>query len=95
MSEYMEIETEIDDEFPDHIYFYTNMPLTRPDAPAERYESAEEMAEGSALAQALTAVEGVLTLELEGTEMTVIRDLEAPEHAIVADISAVLKDFFL
>ena len=95
MSEYIEIETEIDDDDLSLIYFYTNLPLISEEGGVERYDSAAEMAEGSALAQALAAVDGLVSLRLEGRDLTVRRVWEAVEHAVVADVSAVLKDFFL
>ena len=92
MSEYIEIETELSDD-PAVIYFYTNLALA--EEGAEAYESAEAMAEGSPVAQALAYVDGIRHLRLDGREMTVTRDLDTPQHIIVAEISAALKDFFL
>lgn len=95
MSEYVEIEVEIDEDSPETIYFFTNQPLTRPGAPAEHYSSPAAMAEGSALAQALAVVEGLTGLTLEGEDLTAVRLSDTPEFAIIADISAVIRDFFL
>jgi hypothetical protein len=94
MSEYIEIETEISEEDPTHIWFYTNLPLTAV-AQSEQYHSYDELAEGSPLAQALVLVPGIEMLRLEGADLLLVRDLEVPEHALIADVSAVLKDFFL
>ena len=92
MSEYIEIETELSDDG-QTMYFYTNLQLT--EAGAEEYESPAAMEEGSPVAQALSVVSGVAYLCLDGNDMVVRREPEAPWHIIVADTSAVLKDFFL
>lgn len=95
MSEYIEIESELDDENTAVIHLYTNLPLTTAASGVEEYFSYEEMAEGSALAQALVIIEGIEELRIEGHDMVIVRDFETPEHALIADISAALKDFFL
>ncbi len=95
MSEYIEIEAETDEEEPAVIHFYTNLPLSGGEGGGEDYDSPAAMAVGSALAQALAAVEGITALRIAGSDLTVWRELEAAEYAIVADVSAVLKDFFL
>ncbi len=92
MSEYIEIEAEMSDD-PAVITFYTN--LTLAEEGVEEYDSTEAMEEGSPVAQALAYVEGIRRLRLDGREMTVTRDLDAPQHIIVAEVSAALKDFFL
>ncbi|MDX1688722.1 MAG: hypothetical protein R3248_12120 [Candidatus Promineifilaceae bacterium] len=92
MSEYIEIEAEMSDD-PAVIIFYTN--LTLAEEGVEEYDSVEAMEEGSPVAQALAYVEGICHLRLDDREMTVTRDLEAPQHIIVAEVSAALKDFFL
>lgn len=92
MSEYIKIETELSDD-PAVIYFSTNLALA--EEGAEEYESAEAMEEGSPVAQALAYVDGIRHLRLDGQQMTVTRDLDTPQHVIVAEISAALKDFFL
>jgi hypothetical protein len=92
MSEYIEIETERSDD--GHVmYFYTNLRLTEDGG--ESYESVEMMEEGSPIAQALSLVEGIVHLRIEDSELVITRDPEVPWHAIVADVSAVIKDFFL
>jgi hypothetical protein len=92
MSEYIEIETESSDDGRT-MYFHTNLRLAV-EGP-ETYASAEAMAEGSPLAQMLAVVEGITRLEITDSDMVVTRAREAPWHSIVADISAVLKEFFL
>jgi hypothetical protein len=92
MSEYIEIETEPGGD-PGEMVFNTNLQLAPEEA--ERYDSPAEMDEGSPLAQALTPIDGITALRIEGRKMTVSRDLAVPWHVIVAEISAALKDFFL
>lgn len=92
MSEYIEIETELSDDG-EEMFFYTN--LTLAEGAAEQYDSPAAMEEGSPVAQALAVIEGIARLEIEGSEMAVIREPNAPWHVIVADVSAALKDFFL
>jgi phosphatidylserine/phosphatidylglycerophosphate/cardiolipin synthase-like enzyme len=92
MSEYIEIETEFGDDGRS-LFVTTNLSLT--DGTIETYASLEEMAEGSPLAQALSVIDGIEHLTINGRAMTLIRDPEAPWHHLVADISAALKDFFL
>ena len=95
MSEYMEIEAEVDEDDPQQIHFYTNLPLSPAGSPVQRYQSYEALEEGSAVAQALTMVDGICALMINGSEMTVVRAMETPEHGLIADISAVIKEFFL
>ena len=92
MSEYIEIETELSDDG-EEMYISTNLTLAEDEA--EVYESAAAMEEGSPVAQALAMIEGIVQLRLEGGDMVITRDPDAPWHAMVADISAALKDFFL
>ena len=91
MSEYIEIETEIGDN--GRLYISTNLPLS--DGEAETYDSHTAMAEGSPVAQALSVIEGILCLHIHHKEMVVDSDPEIGLHVIVAEITAVLKDFFL
>ena len=93
MSEYIEIETELSDDGR-RIYFYTNLPLTT-EGEKEQYASVAEMEEGSPVAQALATQEGIAMLEIEGDEMVIVPESDAPWHVIVSDVSAALKDFFL
>lgn len=92
MSEYIEIETELSDNG-EEMLFYTN--LTLAESEAEQYDSPAAMEEGSPVAQALAVIEGIARLQIDGSEMAIIREPSAPWHAIVADVSAALKDFFL
>ncbi|MEM7330464.1 MAG: NifU N-terminal domain-containing protein [Chloroflexota bacterium] len=92
MSEYIEIETEPSDD-QEVMYFYTNLRLT--DQAEEVYESVEAMEEGSAVANALAVVEGIETLKIEPSDLTVSKHPDAEWHAIVLDVTAVIKDFFL
>jgi hypothetical protein len=92
MSEYIEIETEIGDDDVS-IVISTNLKLA--EEGIEEYDSAEAMEEGSPLAQSLSVVEGIVRLRIEAQDMIVTRDLQVPWHAIVADLLAALKDFFL
>jgi len=92
MSEYVEIRTELSDNS-NVIHMFTNLRLTV-EGP-EEYDSAEAMEEGTPIAQALSVVQDVLRLRLDGTELAITRAPGAPWHMIVADVSAVLRDFFL
>ena len=92
MSEYIEIETELSDDG-EEMYIYTN--LTLGEGEAEQYTSPAAMEEGSPVAQALALLEGIVELQIDGSDMTIIRDSDFPWHVIVADVSAALKDFFL
>lgn len=91
MSEYIEIETEISDDNSE-LYVYTNLSLSETE---EIYHSIEEMEEGSPIAQALAGCDGIAVLEIDGGDMTIQRTDDAAWHAIVTDLSAMLKDFFL
>ncbi len=92
MSEYIEIETETGDD--GMILFHTNLPLTAKGR-EEIYESPEALDEGSPVAQALSVVTGIEALTMSGGELAVAAAADADWHAIVADITAALKDFFL
>ena len=92
MSEYMEIETEIDDDGLT-MHISTNLRLT--DGEPEEYDSLAAMEEGSPVAQALSVIDGIAHLTIDGQNMTLVRDPDAPWHSLVGDISAALKDFFL
>lgn len=93
MSEYIEIETELNEDDPRQIYVYTNLTLATGEA--EVYHSRAEMEEGSPVAQALAIIEGIEALRLEEDEMLITRKAEADWHVIAADVSAALTDFFL
>lgn len=95
MSEYMEFEVELDEDDPTVIYLTTNLQLAD-EGTAEQYASPEAMLVGSAVAQALgAAVSGLRQLTITPHELVLVREMETAEHALVADVSAVLKDFFL
>ena len=92
MSEYIEIETELNDDN-SVLNVYTNLQLN--EGEAEQYHSSEELEEGSPVAQALSALEGITHLKIQGSDLTVQRHPDAAWHVIISDISAALKDFFL
>jgi hypothetical protein len=92
MSEYIEISTEEGDDA-DSLYIFTNLRLT--DGEVEEYDSTDEMELGSPLSQALSVVSGLRYIRLDNDELFVQRQPDADWHAIIEDISAVLKDFFL
>ncbi len=92
MSEYMEIETELSDD-EGTLNVYTNLRLN--EGNIEQYHSYEELEEGSPVAQALSVIEGIAYLEIQGNDIIVRRDPNAAWHVIISDISAALKDFFL
>ena len=92
MSEYIEIETELSDDG-EQMEIYTNLSLAVEGV--EEYESVEEMAEGSPVAQALAMIDGITRLHIEEGDMIVAKLPDTPWHVIVSDISAALKDFFL
>ena len=92
MSEYIEIIPEEGDDA-DSLYLFTNLRLT--EGQIEEYESPEAMELGSPVAQALSAVDGLRFIRLDNGDIFVRRQPYADWYAIVEDISAVLKDFFL
>lgn len=92
MSEYMDIETELGDG--GVILFHTNLKLTT-DGVEEFYDSAAELDEGSPVAQAMVVVEGIGTVWMSGGEMAITTQPDADWHALIADVTAALKDFFL
>ena len=92
MSEYIEIESESTDN-PSVMIVHTNLALSV--AGPERYVSVDSMEEGSAVAQALAMIEGIVTLQIAAHDLVVEYDDETPWHNIEAEISAALKDFFL
>ena len=92
MSEYMEIETEIDD---DDLTMHISTNFRLADGEPEEYDSLAALAEGSPVAHALAMIDGIAHLTIDGHNMTLVRDPEAPWHNLIGDISAALKDFFL
>ncbi len=92
MSEYTSINTEATDD-PDVLIILTNQQLTLEDE--EVYLDASFGEEGSPLAQALFAIEGLDALTIEGKDLIVKRNPAVAWHILVDEISAALKDFFL
>jgi hypothetical protein len=91
MSEYIEIETEIGDN--GRLYISTNLPLG--EGEPETYDSVEAMEEGSPVAQALAVVEGIRLLHISHNDLVIETDVAVGVHVVVAEVTAVLKDFFL
>lgn len=92
MSEYIDIQTDSGDE-PHTLIFMTNVLLA--EGEPERYDSVTALEEGSPLAQALAVVPGLHQVRLDSREMVVTYHPDVPQHIIVADVSAVIRDFFL
>jgi len=92
MSEYIEIDSEPTD-IPNVVLVRTNLRLAVGDP--EYYQSVQAMAEGSAVAQALAPIEGLVTLRIEAHDLVVEHDVDVPWHFIETEIAAALKDFFL
>jgi hypothetical protein len=92
MSEYIEIRSESTDT-PNVVVVRTNLALTTGDS--EVYESTLEMSEGSAVAQALAMIDGLVSLQIEAQDLVVRHDNDTPWHLVEAEIAAALKDFFL
>ncbi len=92
MSEYITIQTEYGDD-PDQVKLMTNLKLA-PEGP-ESYANREEGDEGSPLAQTLFGIEGLAALDIEGGVLSVHREPDVEWPALIDDITAALKDFFL
>lgn len=92
MSEYIEIEIEELDN-PRLLQIHTNLQLSE-DA-IEIYNSPAGMEEGSPVAQILAYIEGIEQLQLANQTMTITRHPDTPWHIIVAEVSAIIKEFFL
>jgi hypothetical protein len=92
MSEYIEIDVEESDDS-NVIVLVTNLRLAE-DGP-EQYEGAAEMEEGSALAQFLSPIAGIVRLKIEDDQLEIVRAPETAWHSIIEDISAAIKEFFL
>lgn len=93
MSEHIEIEAELDDDGRT-IIFQTNLRLSGAEE-VEHYATAAALTEGSPVAQAFASVDGIATAELAGSLLTITCDPAADVHAVAADVSAALKEFFL
>ena len=91
MSEYIEIEAELDDGV---LVFTTNLPLTA-DGREETYDSTAALEEGSPVAQALSLVPGIATLTMRGGQLLLTPAPDADDHGLIADVTAALKEFFL
>lgn len=91
MSEYIEIEEEETDDI-NVMIFYTNLSLADG---IEQYDSLEKMEQGSPVANALAVIEGIASAELDEGVLTIRRKELYDWYAIAADVSAVLRDFFL
>ena len=92
MSEYIEIDAELDDD--GAIVFATNLSLTA-EGREEQYDSAVALEEGSPVAQALAVVPGIAALTMRGGQIILTPAPDADFHSLVADVTAVLKEFFL
>ncbi len=92
MSEYIDIETELGDD--GVVLFHTNLKLTAAGG-EEFYASADELEEGSPVAQALAVVAGIESVLMSESKMTLTTLPSADWHAVIADVTAALKDFFL
>ncbi|MBP6016852.1 MAG: NifU N-terminal domain-containing protein [Candidatus Promineofilum sp.] len=92
MSEYIDIETELGDN--GMVMFRTNLKLTAAGG-QEFYASADELEEGSPVAQALAVVTGIENVTISEGQMTIGTLPDADWHAVIADVTAALKDFFL
>jgi hypothetical protein len=92
MSEYIEIESE-EGEDPTILTLEANV-LLAPDG-LESYDSVVELEEGSPLAQAMAMIPGIIHLQIDGNKMVIHRERTVDWYAIVEDITAAIKDFFL
>lgn len=92
MSEYIKIEAEYSDDGT-VMLIVTNLNLS--EEGVEDYHSYEEMEEGSPIALALSAVAGIAHIRIEDNKLTISRERHVPWYTIEADVSAILKDFFL
>ena len=92
MSEYIEVEQEETDD-PNVRILEVNVPLAVDGV--EVYDSAESLAEGSPLANALSVIPGILHLVIDEDSLTITRDPFYEWYTITEDIHAVLVDFFL
>jgi len=92
MSEYIEVFAENTND-PAIMMVRTNLHLAEEEP--EVYPTTQDMEEGSALAQVIAPVEGVVRLQIEEDNLTIWRDLDVPWHLIVSEITVALKEFFL
>lgn len=92
MSEYLTLIPEETDD-PNTWRLITNLRLT--EGPAEIYPSADTLATGSPLAQALAMIPGIATLRIEADTIWVTRQPDAEWYLIIEDMAAAIKAFFL
>lgn len=92
MSEYIEIDAELSDD--GAIWLRTNLKLTAA-GDEEMYFSPAEMEIGSPVAQALAVVDGIDSLTMRDGEIALTTLPDADWHAVIADATAALKEFFL
>ncbi len=92
MSEYIEFET-IPTADPNVMIVATNLRLA--EGEDEYYDSPAAMETGSALAQMLSSIAGIEAMEIRGKELVVRGDGDTPWHLIVAEITAIVREFFL
>ncbi|HLF25958.1 MAG TPA: NifU N-terminal domain-containing protein [Anaerolineae bacterium] len=72
--------------------FHTNRELSET---RETYASIAAALDGSPLAALLATIEGVVALELDGSDVTLTRDEAVPWDDIALQVVEALKDFFL
>ena len=92
MSEYIELNADLSDD-PLVGVIETNLKLAVDGD--ELYASAESLLEGSPVAQSLAGILGIAELIIEEHALIITRDPDVEWYAIVEDVSAALKDFFL
>jgi hypothetical protein len=92
VSEYIDIHVDYDDD-PDVARLTTNLDLA-PDGP-ESYPDRSVGDEGSPLAQYLFRIDGLAALDIAGSVLAVRREPDTEWHALIDEINAALKDFFL
>jgi len=92
MSEYIEIETEASADGKE-IFLYTNLRLA--EGAVEQYDSRDSMERGSSVAQALSMIDGIASLRIEGSDMAITRVPDIEWYFIVEEVVAALRDFFL
>lgn len=92
MSEYIAIEAE-QTEVPNVVIIHTNQRLAVEGK--EIYPDATTGEEGSPLAQAIFAIDGILALTIEDSDMIIEHDPELELFTLIDEVDAALKDFFL
>ena len=73
--------------------FLTNLQLA--EEGLEDYHSKQEMEEGSALAQVIAPIEGVIGLQIDGMNLNIWRDVYVPWHLIVFETTVALKELII